>query len=246
MFLFASAGVSVLTAGDFWIERDYTRWSRKEVLKMLADSPWAQTQSFVENLIFSGSTADILNRTGPNAQPPPPAAGPVGPPASAAGAQSPSLSGDHQASLLYYVRLYSALPVRQAMVQLNALNGSKAAPEAVDRFLNEPPFPESIIIAVTTAPGQDRSEFDRLTTALAKNDTWLVKKNKQRIGLQEYLSPGQAGGAEAYYLFPRVVDGKPALMTADGEFRFITRLSDREINRVFKLSKMMVDGRLVY
>jgi hypothetical protein len=243
-FLFFLIAVGTLAAKDFWLEEDYTKWDRKETIKMLSDSPWAQTQSFIESMLLSGSTGQVVGNTGGGIQPSGPPTG--GPPSSQTGADvsGPTLRGDHQASLLYYVRFYSALPIRQAMVQLQVLGGKTPGPEAIDKFLNQPPFPDDLIIAVATAPGQDRQEFEVITTDLIKNETWLIKKNKQRIQLREYMSPSKSGASEAYYLFPRFAEGKPTVELQDGEIRFVTKLGKRELNRSFKLAKMVLNGKL--
>lgn len=245
LLLCLAATSGILIAKDFWLEQDYTKWDKKQVIKMLSDSPWAQSQTFIESMLISGSAGQVLGSTGGATSPTGPPTG--GPPSSQTSSEvsGGTLRGDHQASLMYYVRFYSAVPVRQAMVRLQILGGKQVAPEAIDKFLNQPPFPDDIIIAVATAPGQDRQEFEVITADLIKNETWLIKKNKQRIQLREYMSPSKSGGSEAYYLFPRFADGKPTVEAQDGEVRFITMLGKRELNRPFKLEKMVLNGKLL-
>ena len=48
-----------LVAADFWVEKDFTTWSDKEIQKMLTDSPWAKQV----RIIVSGSLTE-----GPDAQ----------------------------------------------------------------------------------------------------------------------------------------------------------------------------------
>lgn len=232
--------VATLLAKDFWLERDYTKWEKKDVIKMLSDSPWAQTQAFTESVILSGSAGRVLDSSGTAAQSSASSRDGRSGPTGAGGV----MSGDHQSTLLYYIRFYSALPIRQALVRMSMLNGQQPAAEAVDKFLHQPPFPDDMIIGVAPAPGQDRQEFEVLTAALIKNDTWLIKKNRERVQLRDYLAPSKTGGTEAYYLFPRVVNGKPSVDISDSEVRFLTKLGNRELSRAFKLEKMVLGGKL--
>ncbi len=43
--LLFAGGVCTLLAADFWQTKKFTEWSDKEVLKILADSPWAEKVS---------------------------------------------------------------------------------------------------------------------------------------------------------------------------------------------------------
>lgn len=60
-FLLHIAGVAILflacteAVQAQWDKKPYTEWQDKDVLKMLNDSPWGKTQSFVANTELSGS-----------------------------------------------------------------------------------------------------------------------------------------------------------------------------------------------
>ena len=69
--LVATVGVWLLTgvalvAADFWVEKDFTTWSDKEVLKMLTDSPWAkQVRIIVSGALAEGQGPQIIAPNNP-------------------------------------------------------------------------------------------------------------------------------------------------------------------------------------
>ena len=78
-----------LQARDFWLEKDYGRWSEKECRKLLTNSPWSKrytlTQAYIEMI---GATP------------------------------SSDRQRERNAKVEYHVQLRSAPPVRQAQVRL--------------------------------------------------------------------------------------------------------------------------------
>jgi len=76
-----------------------------------------------------------------------------------------------------------------------------------------------------------------------KQDTYLLKKNKEKILLANLVPPRGAGGG--YFLqFPRTADGKPTLTPEDKEVTLVIRIGDNVFRYVFKFDKMMVKGNL--
>ncbi len=219
----------LLFAGDFWEETPYTEWSQKQADKLRTNSPWASVQNITVALNKRGSTIDSTSSSGPA----------FGSPSSEARV------GDFAQSRQYYVRFQSAKPIRMAIARLSMINGNPD-PEAVKRFIETPLADGDIVVMLSLSPGQDRTELDNNTTDLLKNETYLItKQSKKRIRLKRYLTPQEAGGLEAVFIFPRQENGKDLVMVAEKEVRFVTELSrETKINRKFKLKDMVFQGKL--
>lgn len=227
-FLLAS---TFLFAGKFWDDLHFAEWPEKEALKLLENSPWAQMQTFSAATpgSFSADTSDINS--------------PIG--GTSSTRRGEQRSGDFTVSRQYYVRFQSAKPIRMALAKLNMARGG-VSQDQVEEFVQVKPMNGEIVVMLRTAPGQDRSELDSVTTDLLKNNTYLLfKKSKRKVYVERYIPPAEAGGTEGVFLFPRTVDGKPVATLEEEEVRFICELSKQtELNRKFKLKDMVFKGEL--
>ena len=76
-----------------------------------------------------------------------------------------------------------------------------------------------------------------------KEETFLLKKNKQKIALQDVTLP--AGPGQPIVLrFPRDVNSVPAVSLDDKEIELVTRVGNNSIRSRFKLADMVVGGKL--
>ncbi|MFQ5741875.1 MAG: hypothetical protein ACE5JX_23005, partial [Acidobacteriota bacterium] len=230
-------GFCLLFAGKAWDENPYTEWSRKQALKVLTKSPWASSQvisqmrsTFGSGPLGSGSATGNSTQTTrtPGISP-----------------SSEARNGETQTSREYKVRFQSAAPIRMALARLSLLKGSVSQEDA-QQFVQNAPGQGEIVVMLALGYGQDRSELDNVTTELLKNETYLIlKKSKKRIYLKRYLTPAEAGGIEAIFLFPRQEDGHDLITLEEKEVRFISRLNPQtRINRKFKLKDMVFNGKL--
>ncbi len=226
-------------AGKYWDEVPYTEWSAKQADKVRSDSPWASVQNVTVALDKRGSTIDSTTTSVGTGGP---AFGGPGSPSRSGGE---SRVGDFARSNQYYVRFQSAKPIRMAIARLSMLNGNVDA-AAAEQFVETPLAGGDIVVMLAVAPGQDRTELDTGTTELLKNETYLIcKKSKRRVQLKQYLTPAEAGGIEAVFVFPRQENGKDLISVDEKEVRFVTEFSSgTKINRKFKLQDMMFQGRL--
>ncbi|MGH9521285.1 MAG: hypothetical protein ACRD3E_01995 [Terriglobales bacterium] len=123
-------------AEDFWVKKDYSKWSKAEAEKMLTDSPWAH------KVTLSSITMTGVGR----------ATGPVG---GTAGVHMPSAGPDagmdtsrqSTPQISYTTQIRSATPVRRAVVRQlqlqakydNMNNDQKAAVDTrTNEYLNAP------------------------------------------------------------------------------------------------------------
>lgn len=101
---------NALQARDFWLEKDYRRWSEKECRKLLTNSPWSKrytlTQAHIEMI---GATP------------------------------SSDRQRERNAKIEYHVQLRSAPPLRQAQVRLAQIRSNYEAmsPEKRKGFDNQ-------------------------------------------------------------------------------------------------------------
>lgn len=222
--------------------KPWAEWSKKDVERILNDSPWGQTQTETDtSQMFYSPTSD------PN--------------------RSRSTSNDssrlnqgatNQAvSLNFHIRFFSAKPIRQAIARTLVLNQSNMPKDTIAKLTawSEVHTDDWIIVAVTFDSTDQRytnvgiQAFSTVTTELAKNNTYLERKDGQRVFLSQYEPPGKDGSG-AKFVFARVLDGKPFLGPESGEVRFHSEFSAGsnaiKLDRRFKVADMLYDGKLEY
>jgi hypothetical protein len=221
-------------------KKSWTEWSEKDAEKMLSDSPWAKTQKETDTSeLFFQPTAD------------PRTAGSRAPNANTRTEQGAT---NQATNVNYGIRFFSARPVRQAFVRMIQLRQKNLEPDVVARLNSfaELQSNESIIIAVTIEGTDKRSLgkvmqiVDSAATGTLKNTTYLERNDGKRLFLEEYVPPGKDGFG-ARFIFPRVVDEQPFLTTDFSDVRFVADFGTTvKLNMRFKISDMMLDGKLEY
>jgi len=216
-------------------QKPWTEWSAKEAQQMLSSSPWAQTQvdTNLSEMFYSPTSA---NARGTNSA-------------------SRTVEGatNQEIKLYYYIRFFSARPVRKALARLYEIK-QKPDQEATKGLHNfaEGQATSLTIIAVTFECGDGRfsgkvmQAFQSAVTATLKNKTYLERSDGKRLFLQEYVPPGPDGFG-ARFIFPRVVDGQEFITPEVNEIRFLTEVdANVKLNMRFKTASMMLDGKLEY
>jgi hypothetical protein len=220
--------------------KSWREWSKKEAEKVLTDSPWSHTQ-------IDTDTSEMFYQ--PTADP------------RTAGARAPNSNSrlesgatNQETNVKYGIRFFSARPVRQAFVRMIQIQQKPdAAVEERLRTFAEVPSQESIIIAVTIE-STDKRSLGRVLQIIAsaatgtlKNTTYLERSDGKRLFLEEYVPPGPDGFG-ARFIFLRKVDGMPFINADSGEVRFVSEFpsSPVKLNMKFRVSEMLMDGRLEY
>ena len=232
VFVLGMSSLVTLRADDFWEKKPFTQWSEKEAISLLAESPWARTQtvmgsSLIEKKSESSRAADL----------PRPVVGGV---PSTANLPSAGVNFSDRDSIPLYFRWYSSRKIRQALGRLAQIQGQ--IPEAeLNKFIQE--STEEYTICVI---GPVMDPFNQVTLATLGDTTFLVsKKNKaKKLTLKSYTAPKDRRDGIALFSFARSVDGKPAFDLADEEVQFVTQVKKLGIKVSFKLGKMMTDGSL--
>ena len=238
--LLASVLIFDFPAAAFQKEKKpWTEWSQKEADKMLNDSPWAQLQKDTDlsEQFFRPTSDGRTSGRAPNS-----------------GQRLEEGATNQATNVTYGVRFFSARPVRQAFMRVIQLQQKITDPAVLERMKNfaEVPSADSIIIAVTVAGSDKRSlgsvmqVINSAATGTLKNTTYLERNDGKRLFLQEYVPPGRDGFG-ARFIFPRAEGDQPFLNTDSGEVRFVSDFgSSIKLNRRFKISDMMLDGKLEY
>ncbi len=217
--------------------KSWTEWSKKDAQKMLNESPWGQTQ--VET-----DTSELFFQ-------------PTAPGGGGATGSSRSSEGatNQEISVKYYVRFFSARPIRMALARMAVLNNpnNTLAADGLKKFAEYQPTDISIV--TVWFDSNDQRSGGKVLQALSsgetstlKQDAYLERKDGKRLFLQEYVKPGKDGFG-ARFIFPRKVDGAPFLAPDSGEVRFHAELgSNKEfkVDRRFKVADMMYEGTLEY
>jgi hypothetical protein len=218
-------------------EKPWTEWTQKEAEKILGNSPWAQTQTDTDTseMFFSPTNDPRTSGSGTN---------PEGRLASGANNQAVNVK--------FIVRIFSARPIRRALVRLMELK-QKPEPAFAQRLhaFADVKSTESIILTVTYETPDQRygqtvmQAMNSAITATLKNQTYLERDGK-RLFLEEYIPPGKDGFG-ARFIFLRNLDEKPFIEGNSGDVRFIAQfLRGPRIDRVFKVGDMMYEGQLEY
>jgi hypothetical protein len=210
-------------AKDFWQEKPFTQWSESEALMLVSNSPWAKTLKVPGD--YGGAFVPRF----------------IGGQASA---QAPNLSSTQgrggENSTQLYIRVYSSTRTRQAIARLSLLR-KLSSEEVAQRFIDQP-MPDLLI----SISGPVMEPFEKKSLQDLKPVTFLISRNdkNKKIELKDYQSPKQTQDGSALYIFPRLVNDAPCLDLADDEAIFVSELGKLKIRAVFKLARMVIDGRL--
>ena len=242
-----------LRAKDFWEQKPFTDWSEREAYRILSDSPWGKSQ----NVTLLGNESDFRQgrQESPGVPPPAGAGGARGASGgdlrsdSTTGRTGPAAGGPGYGgepgglakSIPFQVSWYSSVKVRQALGRLGQLHGNIST-EQVNNFTQQPM--ENYVIAVS-GPMMKALEQASLESLKAKTFLLSKKDKKKKIELKEYMSPKDRKDGMALFVFPHTTaEGTPLLEVTDDEAQFVTEQEPLRIKASFKLSKMMVDGKL--
>jgi len=217
--------VVTVMAKDFWQKKPFTQWNESEVLMLLSNSPWAKTQT------VSGDYGSAFVPRFIGSQP----GGGVGAPDLRT---TQGRGGENSTPL--YIRWQSSTRVRQAIARLNLLR-KVASEELALRFVGQP-MPDLVI----SISGPVMEPFEKRSFQDLKPVTFLLSRTDKdkRVELKDYLSPGQTQDGSALYVFPRLLNDAPRIDLADDEVVFNSEIGKVKIRAVFKLARMMVDGKL--
>lgn len=250
--LLAAAMVCPLLAGGFWQKKGWETWSREEAVRLLTRSPWAAT------VVVAAGDARTENRTPQNGRCPCGCGDTAvfedvfgqGGEINTDAARNPKrvVAADEVMARsgmtrTFVVRFLTALPVRQAMARMGMLGGH-LTPDRASRFIRESANPEKIVVAVGRLDGIPY-ELDRPIDELKGAVYLLLEGSRRRVEFEQFLGPLQTEQGEAFFVFPRIEDGLPAITQLEKRLRVVLELPDMpKFEAKFKLKDMIVGGEL--
>ncbi len=221
-------GAAFLLAKDFW-ENPFDKWSQKDVVKMITDSPWASSQTTAS----TGLTKDG-GRAGEN-------------------------ETFYKITARFFSALpIREAYVRMSRLMNKYDEMTAEQKQQFDTRFNKPltlDFGDTVVIVLDYSSNPNDANFTRdmknfLDTATAetlKQNVYLITKGNGRLDLKEYYPPGKMVPG-ATFVFPRKVDGKPIVSAEDKELRFqvgwLPTVNGIYID--FKPQKMIYKGQLSY
>jgi hypothetical protein len=189
ILLILMLAVLVAHAEDFWVKKDWKKWSLGECDEMLNASPWGKRLNTLEV----------------------------------------SAGGSGSSGGAYVIRLYSALPIREAIVRRQQITQrydkmtdaeKKEVDDRAERFLSHG-FDETIVFRV------DYTEVPRIAADLIQEihedasnceNCFLVIDHKEKVRPVRFA---QVKGEKMYDVtFPRAINGRPVVAESAEVFTF--------------------------
>lgn len=233
------------------VDRSWVKRSLSEAEKLLADSPWARTQTETEisELFYSPTRpgasavgqATSIRPTLPDQQ-------------SINNSRADRGAVNGPVEINYRISFFSARPVREAISRIVLLRSLEVDPDLIDRMqtLVDRDFSQYVVVNVNFASADGRflgpaiQAFAAATADTLRNRTFLERKDGKRLFLTEYRAPGP-DGLGAKFVFLRQVDGQPFLNADSGTVRFYSEIGPAlKLSVRYKVSDMLVNGKLEY
>lgn len=219
---------AALLAKDFW-ETPFDKWSQKDVVKMITESPWAASHM--------GTSAGLTKEGGRSGE----------------NETYYKITGRFFSALPIreaYVRM------SRLMNKYDEMNAEQK--QQFDARFNKPltlDFSDTVVIVLDYSSNPNDANFTRdmknfLDTATAetlKQNVYLITKANGRVDLKEYHPPGKMLPGPTF-VFPRMINGKPIVSAEDKELRFQVGWMPT-VNGIyidFKPQKMIYKGQLSF
>ena len=252
MLSLAAIGLLLATAQTGLGQKDNKSWMelpKRDAERMLADSPWSQTQvdTDASEMFYSPTRQGSASPGRPNVTIP-------------TGQQSINNNrADRGAvnqvvNVSYRICFLSARPIRQAFAKMILSRQHDPDDRLVAQLqaFVERDFSPYVVIAVSVEANDQRfsgpimQAINSANTGTLKNNAYLERQDGKRLFLSEYIAP-IADGLGAKFIFPRLVDGLPFLSSDSGTVRFFAQFNDSfKLNMTYKVSDMIFDQKLEY
>jgi len=233
-------------------QRDHKSWmelSKKDAERMLADSPWSQTQvdTDASEMFYSptrpgSSSIGRGNASTPSNQ------------QSVNNNRADRGAVNQTINISYRICFLSARPIRQAFAKMILSRQRDSDDRLVAQLQDfvERDFSSYIVIAVSVESNDQRfsgpvmQALNSANTGTLKNNAYLERQDGKRLFLSEYLAP-ISDGLGAKFIFPRLVNGVPFLTSDTGTVRFFAQFNDSfKLTMTYKVADMIFDQKLEY
>lgn len=214
------------------LEKEVDKWSKKDALEILNDSPWTRMHQSIQGAA-SASASEALRAQSDNRL-----AGAERGSSARTGAPPPVL-----------MRLYSGLPIRLALTRLNQIGSdydkmndeNKAKFNADGKKMLDCAICQNYYVVtlmqVPNPSGQSVEEaiFQGMTTEQMKGNIWLKNDKGEIRELAQFIAP-QKRGDSATFFFPRKNDKGEVLLTKDNS----------DLSFVFNANFLTANNRFAY
>jgi len=247
------AGLLCLAASLPWQKKSPEQWTGEDARHVISNSPWAQPASAIFPDPRKNEQPESVQELPGAAQ-----AGMASPRGASDGRWDGGVARNTGGGLLptlsVVVRWDSALPVRQAVGKLRALEAGKVSSTVAEAVLQEP---KSYILAVEglipagkysrTGQLETKSSSDGVTADAADPEhllegmmahSRLLIKGRVPIACEDAKIDSQTGTVHLF--FPRSVEIK----RSDKEVAFSTRFGSLTVEKRFRLGDMAYRGKL--
>ena len=242
-----SLSVVALWAADFWESKSYTEWSEKEVGKLLTNSPWSQKVTVYMSGGRGGGGGGGFGGAGGGGRGGGGGFGGSGIPRGGGGGGGRGGGGRRGGggdfggggmapATNLFVRWFSSLPVKQAIVMSKYGDEAATAQQAIDYLARQE---DHYIVAVVGLPGRMAGFVQRNPDALKEN-TVLKRKKKDPINPDEIQVQSQEESVSFYFMFPKTDE----ITVDDKDVEFVMKTQRFEVKRKFKLKNMVFNGKL--
>ncbi|MDX6305779.1 MAG: hypothetical protein QOI77_2748 [Blastocatellia bacterium] len=250
----AAALLTISLAATFTpAQKDIKSWMelpRKDAEKLLANSPWSQTQidTDASEMFYSptkAGTAAIGRST---------SAGTVGDQQSINNNRADRGAVNQAINIKYRISFLSARPIRQAFAKMILSSQPQATDNLVAQLQSfvDRDFSPYIVISVGVDSSDERfsgpimQAINSANTGALKNNAYLERQDGKRLFLISYQPPIQ-DGLGAKFIFPRTENGAFFLTSQSENVRFVAEFnSSFKLNMKFKVADMIFDNKLEY
>lgn len=245
LLLFITVAASAQKENYSWMELP-----RKDAERLLANSPWSQTQVDTDaSEMFYSPTRPGTSAVGQSTT-----KGNIGSQQSINNSRADRGALNEEVHTSYRISFLSARPIRQAFAKM-ILSAEREPNERLATQLQDfvdRDFSSYVVIAVSVKSTDGRllgpimQAINSGTTGTLKNTTYLERQDGQRVFLTQYIAP-ISDNLGAKFIFPRLVNGQPFLKSDSGSVRFFAQFNDSfKINMTYKVRDMVYDQKLEY
>lgn len=240
--------LGVVYAQNALPKKPFSEWSKGEAETVMNDSPWAKRQELrikfdKETQVAAGSYSGIS--------------------AGAAAQSQTEVTSQMPVDFIFIARLRSALPVRQALVRLKALetNVEKMTDQQRTAYYTQmkgllecPACATNYVVTLSSKsknnPGADAvfATFKGGRLADLQRYVYLANERGERRSLVHFVPP-KAPGEEAVFFFPRLDEKGAPLLALDNK-ELLINLTDNQANSIanFKIdvTKLVLNGKVEF
>ena len=213
---------TLLWAGDFWEDKEFTQWSDKDVEKLMTNSPWAKQVTVALSMGGRGGRGGMSGRGGGRGS------------GGGRGGRGGGGGMSRRPAVKLTISWRSALPFKQAQVKAR-MGNSTEMPAGAQQFLDQQN--EFYIVAVAGFPAQMGQRVSDPEAVLAAT---ILKRKQGSISPESVRALDRGNAVDLLFFFPR----SAGITLEDKDVELIAELGPMQIKKKFKLKDMVLNGKL--